>query len=1606
MGYQSFAGVQHVVVQDTNKISSLQVIRQPSAKMADAPTRLIQWQEQYPPADPKANTRFLPWQMVAPETIANRVMFTMEAVAEWTSANMNTCVGCEHPVCRCKRKDHVFHAFHGGSKPQVKHAWPRYMFVNAMCGGKSLLAAMQALYFPFAKIKTANVLMADDRILILCPQQSQVEAIVSEGLGCWQSVCQPDNDRLQKCGLHQIAGVPLAALEELNSKVFLLNEKTENPWNDVRYRSAIIVIGTHAKHAKLLRKQRDTGKPYVGPSERFGLVIFDEGDRGTKFLEKDVKKGRKSNESWDWTHSHYNSAFMMLMSATKCQLYEDEKIYDVCRCAWGELLKRNLSCFIDIHILNWVGMAIGNRKLTHDSVLTGSDVSVLRGNPFLVTVYVEQALAKLYELRQRDRLPYVLVIDVPSKVEDLAGAIQEVCQKFTPCPLLRRSPMVKFVCSSAQDPQENKEAQDALQLALNADVFVMNESGKRGYSYDMVAVGLNLVAASVDTLSGHQQMQFYRHLFRTIKSEAKTTDALIRTVQATHGCDICKGKAQRGDFFAECIHSTSCAARVKHAVASMLSNLDKVVYENPDAPEDERRRKQQTVHMFELRVNTEHNMHHFDEMVQREGVGLVGQCKDAQSYETCEQEHQITAEAVRQQVAQQVNIEKNEANRKRAKQLLLLAQRLEQEEAAAVSASGALWACDGSRARDDSRARGEALEEAQLSAALTSTAVPPAVRTASAAAPSRPAAPADASGGGEEEEVEGGIVRTSEDPSTQRKRRLLKSSERSDDDEERGEGGSFQKRKKRIRVCRLQLSNEEEDDEKDQGGVRSRNFEVEEDEEEQEEEKEDHLLANQNVPSVPVSKLSSSLRPGRLSTPEHASSEGIAQVSKPPQGDLDVEEQDEQAVVLDRNALNRKQLREAVRADALQKRNQEAAARKARLAEIEAEAEQLRLQGTAAAAVAEEAEDQEIQDFVEKCKLSVMCVVKPLTGECCAALSGASKKPCANTRAKGKGTNGQHVIQFTMTKLVSSTQHWILGTDTEDDDDVSTGIWSNFQQVPNGGFKIDDNTVTPFVFYLPMPNSFKMYKRYAILADTEPAIKKNKHGFLSSEMYARMSEPTDVLDRTKIMSTIHGAGTGEKEGWAVVDAEKEKEAMIPEPDQMLQAKISKEVSEATKWNTICWHLISCKSVNDDVAKGALYIPFLLTLCDEVRSEIKPTNPRRLCRGWHLSYKDGWDTAMKLYLQHKHNDSQFNELWDKEVKEMSIMQIKKPNDCMRAAGILAAYPIGKMALDTLMAQVRKDLKSSPTPMAQRANLANPIKVINFDDDQYPLVHNTSEAPKRYVDDEECKLRLEDGNEPCRLKRDRSKWELEEENKASTDLDRQRIDKFRRLGLEKLKQCPIAAEGEESGIQLGKFSNQAQKSIYIAGFKYLLNSKVMTQVKHFPTYVTHNTQRTSTIGPNTYASVAKRLQDGGENASRAYHFSHTLRWVAQELAGGAQSFKDFDLNAFIVNLVKNPDDAILLSSSPDSNDLDDVAISRASSTLPGAGHNEDQVLRESRILEGMQGEAGRTQGSLKRKSYHSPPTVRKQKPQAPFGKTPSGRSRRRLFGDDDGEVAIDS
>jgi hypothetical protein len=80
--------------------------------------------------------------------------------------------------------------------------------------------------------------------------------------------------------------------------------------------------------------------------------------------------------------------------------------------------------------------------------------------------------------------------------------------------------------------------------------------------------------------------------------------------------------------------------------------------------------------------------------------------------------------------------------------------------------------------------------------------------------------------------------------------------------------------------------------------------------------------------------------------------------------------------------------------------------------------------------------------------------------------------------------------------------------------------------------------------------------------------------------------------------------------------------------------------------------------------------------------------------------------MKLYLQHKHNDAQVNKLWDKEVQDnANIMRIDQHNDCKHAAAILAAYLIGKMALDTFMAQVCKDFQSSPTQMAHPANRAN-------------------------------------------------------------------------------------------------------------------------------------------------------------------------------------------------------------------------------------------------------------------------------------------------------------
>jgi len=159
------------------------------------------------------------------------------------------------------------------------------------------------------------------------------------------------------------------------------------------------------------------------------------------------------------------------------------------------------------------------------------------------------------------------------------------------------------------------------------------------------------------------------------------------------------------------------------------------------------------------------------------------------------------------------------------------------------------------------------------------------------------------------------------------------------------------------------------------------------------------------------------------------------------------------------------------------------------------------------------------------------------------------------------------MLHFTLLRLVPSTQHWIVGTDAEDDkddeDDESPSTWSKYKLAPSGGIKTDGNPATPHLHVVTMPAPGNLFKRYAILADTKPAIKTNKHGFLSSETYARVSDPTYVLDRTMIMATMLVMEV--EKGGVVLDAEEEEEvATIPEPDQMLQEKISKEDSDVAK----------------------------------------------------------------------------------------------------------------------------------------------------------------------------------------------------------------------------------------------------------------------------------------------------------------------------------------------------------------------------------------------------------------------------------------------------------
>lgn len=232
------------------------------------------------------------------------------------------------------------------------------------------------------------------------------------------------------------------------------------------------------------------------------------------------------------------------MSATKSNyLINTLKIPDVCQCTWGELLEHKRSCFLNISLLHWAGANGGSGKLTETSILGTADRIALRENAHNRVAYVGQALAKLYELRERDRLPYVMVMHVPvsrdgqSNIQRFKEIIQKQCEQYRPCGLLKRSPKIVCVCSSSQTSEQNLEAQNALRFAEDADVLIMCKIGQRGYSNDFVKVGVNFVSASEDEGSAHALTQFYGRLLRQIKDDGKTREGLRRTVLATRGCE-------------------------------------------------------------------------------------------------------------------------------------------------------------------------------------------------------------------------------------------------------------------------------------------------------------------------------------------------------------------------------------------------------------------------------------------------------------------------------------------------------------------------------------------------------------------------------------------------------------------------------------------------------------------------------------------------------------------------------------------------------------------------------------------------------------------------------------------------------------------------------------------------------------------------------------------------------------------------------------------------------------------------------------------------------------------------------------------------------------
>ena len=517
------------------------------------------------------------------------------------------------------------------------------VFAAETGAGKSSAGAAQLIHHPykakravFAKLKEKypefddEALYTSPRAAVFVFKTTEKEAWKKEGL-IGHNVTRA---QLEQCNLHKRYGVSIERLLELNAHV---RWTCDTDANACPIKDAWVVLSTQSKVVHDLATKR-TVPARKGKKAKvvdkvpvdygtFEIILRDEGDQADKQAADGSVRGELS---FDNLMVKFSNGFWYYISATRSDNMAKAGIPVIIACTWAELLRKNASSFVRFHVLSHEGIKfMGKEFPVSASDCTVAEKAILRGNQVTVQAAAKTGINKLWTVRKLCGLPFVGKIFCSDKIENIEEYIKEVASSFPACEITGHKPRIAVIyCHNEQGA--NEQNLEGLQFALKYDLIISIDMLNRSWSEDCLIVGINLDNSGKSVGGGNEIWQKLGRTKRVLKWGQQLLDGLeqfaaTKLCAPNHvgtGCQVCydavksmglactceDGTIAKGGYDMRHRRCVNCKDAVSAETTKLTALAKAYIFENPDAPDDELRLKQQWSDWYELGINEQNQI--------------------------------------------------------------------------------------------------------------------------------------------------------------------------------------------------------------------------------------------------------------------------------------------------------------------------------------------------------------------------------------------------------------------------------------------------------------------------------------------------------------------------------------------------------------------------------------------------------------------------------------------------------------------------------------------------------------------------------------------------------------------------------------------------------------------------------------------------------------------------------------------------------------------------------------------------------------------------------------------------------------------------------------